>query len=105
MENFNLDDYDLKNYKRGDIVEGKVISIQNDNTLVISIPGSAIDGIIHLDHYTNDKSIESFKDIVKVGDTIKATVTKITEDEFLLSRLNQIDDELLDKLNQIKEDN
>ena len=105
MENFNLDDYDLKNYKRGDIVEGKVISIQNDNTLVISIPGSAIDGIIHLDHYTNDKSIESFKDIVKVGDTIKATVTKITEDEFLLSRLNQIDDEVLDKLNQIKDAN
>ena len=105
MENFNLDDYDLKNYKRGDIVEGKVISIQNDNTLVISIPGSAIDGIIHLDHYTNDKSIESFKDIIKVGDTVKATVTKKTEDEILLSRLNQIDDEVLDKLNQIKDAN
>ena len=59
MENFNLDEYDLKKFKRGDIVEGKVISIQNDNTLVVSIPGSAIDGIIHLDHYTNDKSIES----------------------------------------------
>ena len=105
MEEFNMDDLDL-NFKRprkGDVVEGEVISIRDDNTIYVDIQ-SFTEGTMYLDHYTNDKNVTSFKGLVKVGDKITCTVTKVTEDNVYLSRLNQINEEGFKKVIDAKND-
>ena len=105
MEEFNMDDLDL-NFKRprkGDVVEGEVVSIRDDNTIYVDIQ-SFTEGTMHLDHYTNDKNVTSFKGLVKVGDKITCTVTKVTEDNVYLSRLNQINEEGFKKVIDAKND-
>ena len=60
---------------------------------------------MHLDHYTKDASVESFKDIVKVGDEIEAEVMKVSEDSIFLSRLNLLKHENFLSLVSKKENN
>ena len=81
-----------KKIKKGDKVTGEIVSIIDDKTIAISL-GQFTEGIMHLDHYTKDKNVESFKDLVKVGDTIEATVTSVSEEHIYLSHLNQLADE------------
>ncbi len=104
MENFNMDDYDFdfKRPKKGDVVEGVVISIKDDKTIYVDIQ-SFTEGTMYLEYFTKDPNVTSFKDIVKVGDTIKCTVTKVTEDNVYLSRLNQINEEGFKKVIAAKE--
>lgn len=87
---FSMDELNFNLPKRGDTVEGVVARIVNDTTIMVDF-GSITEGTLHLDHYTLDKSITSFKDIVKVGDPIKAEVTKVEENDYgyriLLSNL------------------
>ena len=105
MEEF-MENYDLgfKRPRKGDRIEGEVISIADDNTIYIDVK-SFTEGTMHLDHYTKDPSITSFKDVVKVGDKITCTVTSVTEDHIYLSRLNQISEEGVKKLADAKENN
>ncbi|MBQ9124350.1 MAG: 30S ribosomal protein S1 [Acholeplasmatales bacterium] len=103
MENFNLDNVNVRKLHAGDKVEGEVVLV-TDNTIYLDIQ-CFTEGKMHLDHYTKDKSIESFKGIVKVGDKIKCEVAKVSEESILLSRLNQIGEENLNKLHDIKENN
>ena len=70
MENFNLDNVNVRKLHTGDKVEGEVVLV-TDNTIYLDIQ-CFTEGKMHLDHYTKDKSIESFKGIVKVGDKILA---------------------------------
>ena len=104
MENFNMDDLDLnfKRPKKGDVVDGVVISVPDDKTIYVDIQ-SFTEGTMYLDHYTTDKNITSFKGTVKVGDKIKCTVTKVTDDNVYLSRLNQINEEGFKKIADAKE--
>ena len=81
-----------KKIKKGDKVTGEIVSIVDDKTIAISL-GTFTEGIMHLDHFTKDKNVQSFEEVVKVGDTIEATVTSVTEDHIYLSHLNQLADE------------
>ncbi len=47
--------------------------------------GGATEGTIYLNELTLDK-VESAKDVVKVGDTIKAMAKKVDDEQILLSR-------------------
>lgn len=89
MENFELDmPMDLNVH---DVVEGEVVSIE-DKTIYLDVK-QFTEAVMHLDHYTNDKNVTSFKGLVKKGDKIKCQVTKISEDHIYVSRLNQLIEE------------
>ena len=89
MENFELEM--PKELRVRDVVEGVVVQIE-DNTIYLDVK-QFTEAVMHLDHFTNDKNVTSFKGLVKVGDTIKCQVTKITEEHIFVSRLNQLSEE------------
>lgn len=92
MEEFTMEKLNMpKRLRVGDRVEGTVVSVQ-DNTIYLDIHNFT-EGTMHLDHYTKDKSVNTFADIVKVGDVINCQVAKINEDNIYLSRLNQLNEE------------
>ena len=93
MENFKMEDLNMpKKLKIGDLIEGVVVSIPEDNTIYLDIKNFT-EGTMHLDHFTKDKSITSFRNVVKIGDVIKCQVAKVNEENIYLSRLNQIEEE------------
>lgn len=97
-ENFDMGSISLpKSLHVGDKLDGIVVSIADDNTIMLDIQNFT-EGTMHLDHYTKDKSVTSFKNLVKVGDVIKCEVAKVTEEHIYLSRLNQITVENFQKL-------
>ena len=105
---FDEMDYDFKKIKRGQIVEGEVLVIQ-DNVIIVNLHYIS-DGKMYLDHYTKDKNITSFKQLdIKVGDVIKCEVTSVKENddyhEILLSRLNEEKNEIYEKISKLMEDN
>lgn len=62
----------------GEIVEGKVISVKEDE-IVLNI-GYKADGIITRNEYSNQPGID-LRDVVKVDDTMKAKVIKVNDGE------------------------
>ena len=89
MEDFKMEDLSLpKKLRVRDQVTGTVVEVK-DKVIYLDIQNFT-EGTMYLEYYTKDKSIESFKDIVKVGDTIECEVTKINEENIYLSRLNQL---------------
>ena len=104
MENFKMEDLNMpKKLKIGDLVEGVVVSIPEDNTIYLDIKNFT-EGTMHLDHFTKDKSVSSFKGLVKLGDVIKCQVAKVNEDHIYLSRLNQIEEENFKEVVDAKND-
>jgi len=112
MENNNMSMEELlaeesnSQVRVGDIVEGEVVQIEERRAFVdIQQP---TEGEIYLNHFTNDKSVESFAGLLKVGDIIKAKVTKVEDTKngqsILLSCLDLIKDEALMELeSKVKE--
>ncbi|MDE7106428.1 MAG: (d)CMP kinase, partial [Anaeroplasmataceae bacterium] len=89
MEDFKMEDLSLpKKLRPKDHVVGTVVTI-TDKTIYLDIHNFT-EGTMHLDHYTKDKSVESFKGLVQVGDQIECEVAKINEENIYLSRLNQL---------------
>jgi small subunit ribosomal protein S1 len=89
MENF---DFEMpKELRVRDVVEGEVVQIE-DNTIYLDVK-QFTEAVMHLDHFTNDKNVTSFKGLVKIGYKIKCQVTKITEEHIFVSRLNQLSEE------------
>ena len=66
-----------------DVVEGTVVRVSNQE-VTVDISG-ATEGTIYLNELTLDK-VDSAKDVVKVGDTLKAMVKKVDDEQILLSR-------------------
>jgi (E)-4-hydroxy-3-methyl-but-2-enyl pyrophosphate reductase len=62
----------------GDVIEGKIISL-NDKEAFVNI-GYKKDGIIPLKEVTRDENV-SIKDIFNVGDTVKAKVVSLRNDD------------------------
>ena len=104
MEEFTMESFDMKKFKVGDVVEGEVVSFGDDKTIYLDIHAFT-EGTMHLDHYTKDKSITSFKQVVKIGDVIKCEVAKVTEENIYLSRMNQIQEENFKKIVAAHENN
>lgn len=89
MEELLMDNVQVKDFKVGQKVSGKVVSIVSDTEIALDIQWIT-EGVMHLDHYTKDPEIFSFKQVVKVGDVIECEVAKKTEDHIYLSRLNEL---------------
>lgn len=66
----------LKTVHKGEIVEGTVIDVKEDE-IVLNI-GYKADGIISKNEYTNDSSVD-LRDVVKVGDTMEAKVLQVND--------------------------
>lgn len=89
MENIKMEDLNLpKKLRIGEKLVGTVVSI-SDKTIYLDIH-QFTEGTMHLDHYTKDKNIDSFKGLVKIGDEIACEVARITEENIFLSRLNEL---------------
>ncbi len=88
MENFELD---TKELKVKDVVEGEVVQIEDDK-IYLDIK-QFTEAQMHLDHYTTDKTITSFKGLVNKGDKIKCQITKIDDEKIFVSRLHQLSEE------------
>lgn len=113
MENMSMEEllksYDEDQVKRGEVLEGTIISMPDDKTVVVAIKNT--EGTLHLDHYTKDKNVTSFKEVVKVGDTIKVKVATITTKEtkneehtkILLSCLDIVDEKVIEELKSLTE--
>ena len=107
-----LNDYENKPTLRvGDIVEGVVVSIPDDKTLLLDIK-SFTEGTLHLNYFTKDKDVTSFKGLVKLGDKFTCKVTKIENGQgrndhslIMLSRLDQLKGEAFDSLIKAKDEN
>ncbi|MDE5566714.1 MAG: (d)CMP kinase, partial [Anaeroplasmataceae bacterium] len=93
-ENFKMEDLDLPKRPRvKDKVTGTVVKVE-DKTIYLDIK-SITEGIMHLDHYTTDATVSSFKGLVKEGDVIECEVAKVSETKdgetnIYLSRLHQL---------------
>ena len=107
-----LNDYSAKpNVRVGDVVEGVVVSIPDDKTLLLDIH-SFTEGTLHLNYFTKDQNVTSFKGLVKIGDKLTCKVTKIENGQgrndhslIMLSRLDQLKGEAFDKVVAAKENN
>ena len=79
--------YELKTLNRGDVVTGTVISVK-EKEILIDIQYSS-EGTMYLNAY--GEKIDSFKDVVKVGDEITAVVNSVSErDDSILVLLTRI---------------
>ena len=72
-----LDEFEVTIHN-GEIVEGKVISVKEDE-IVLNI-GYKADGIISRNEYSNQAGID-LREVVKEGDTMKAKVLKVNDGE------------------------
>lgn len=77
--------YNIKKFRVGQIVEGEVVSV-TDNEVLVDFQ-YATEGKIYLDKLTLD-NVGSAKEIYKVGDKITAKISKLTDEMALLSRLD-----------------
>ena len=67
-----------KTVRNGDIVEGQVIDVKEDE-IILNI-GCKADGIITKNEYTNDPNVD-LREIVHPGDTLEAKVVKVNDGE------------------------
>ena len=69
-------------YKVGDVVDAKVVSITPFGAFAQIIPG--IDGLIHISQIAN-KRVTNVKDVLSIGDEVKAKITEIDIDKKRIS--------------------
>ena len=76
--------------KKGDIVKGEVVQV-GERVAYVDL-GQPSEGVIYINHYTQDKDVTSFKGLLNVGDEITAKVSDIHEgDEGLSIKLSCLD--------------
>lgn len=85
MNEMEKNEFETKFYKVGDEITGNVISV-SEKSISLDI-NTWTEGTMYLDYYTLDKNITSFKGLVNIGDVIDCKITKISEEQILLSRL------------------
>lgn len=76
-------EFDFIKLRRGQVVEGEVVQV-TDQEVAVDI-NYVTEGIIYKSAI-DIKDVTSCKDVVKVGDVIKAIVNKVDDEEVLLSR-------------------
>jgi len=93
-------DYDFKNIKVGEIVEGIVIQV-NDNEILLDL-NYVLEGTIYINEFTQEK-VDSFHDIIAEGDVVTALVKKIDDERgtVLLSRMGILKDETYLKIKEL----
>ncbi|WP_339249969.1 30S ribosomal protein S1 [Sporosarcina sp. FSL W8-0480] len=81
-EEMNLDE--LNGYKEGDRVTGKVTKIE-DKSVMVEISGAPFDGVIPISELSS-LHIEKASDAVQVGDELELLITKVEDENFVLSK-------------------
>ena len=66
----------LKTIHNGQIVEGTVIDVKEDE-VVLNI-GYKADGILTRNEYTNESNVD-LREVIKVGDTMEVKVLKVND--------------------------
>lgn len=84
MTNELLDNYMIRNYRKGQIIEGEVVAV-TDNEVSVDF-GYYTEGTIPL-HNLTLQEISSARDFVQLGDRIQAVISQIQEDQILLTRI------------------
>lgn len=73
-----------QNFKEGDIVKG-VAAVVEDKAVTVSIEGAPFDGIIPISELSS-LHIEKASDLVSVGDEMELIITKVEDENFVLSK-------------------
>lgn len=81
-EEMNLDE--MNGYKEGDRVTGKVTKIE-DKSVLIEISGAPFDGVIPISELSS-LHIEKASDAVQVGDELELIITKVEDENYVLSK-------------------
>jgi len=81
-EEMNLDA--MNGYQEGDRVTGKVTKIE-DKSVTVEISGAPFDGVIPISELSS-LHIEKAGDAVSVGDELDLIITKVEEDNYVLSK-------------------
>ncbi|MCG7343018.1 30S ribosomal protein S1 [Sporosarcina sp. ACRSL] len=81
-EEMNLDE--MNGYKEGDRVTGKVTKIEYKSVLV-EITGAPFDGVIPISELSS-LHIEKASDAVQVGDELELIITKVEDENYVLSK-------------------
>lgn len=81
-EEMNLDE--LNGFKEGDRVTGKVTKIE-DKSVMVEISGAPFDGVIPISELSS-LHIEKASDAVQVGDELELLITKVEDENFVLSK-------------------
>ncbi|MDW0115571.1 30S ribosomal protein S1 [Sporosarcina thermotolerans] len=81
-EEMNLDE--LNGYKEGDRVTGKVTKIE-DKSVMVEISGAPFDGVIPISELSS-LHIEKASDAVQVGDELELLITKVEDENYVLSK-------------------
>lgn len=80
---------ETKEVKIGDTVQGEVLTIDENNQLIVGIEGAGVEGVVPF-REISAAPIENIEDVVKVGDVLDLVVIKQIKDKengaFLLSR-------------------
>ena len=71
-------------FKEGDIVKGVAVSVE-DKAVTVSIDGAPFDGIVPISELSS-LHIEKASDLVSVGDELSLIITKVEEENFVLSK-------------------
>ncbi len=80
-EEMNLN---TKEFKEGDLVKATVAQV-DDKSVIVSIEGAPFDGIVPISELSS-LHIEKASDAVSVGDTLELMITKVEEENFVLSK-------------------
>ena len=73
-----------QNFKEGDIVKGVAVKVE-DKAVTVSIEGAPFDGIVPISELSS-LHIEKASDLVSVGDEMQLIITKVEEENFVLSK-------------------
>ncbi len=92
--------YESKTLNNGDIVEGTVVEVRN-NEVIVDLGGFKYNGQLAADQLTDDPALKP-SDVVKEGDTIKVYVVGVNDAEgkVVLSRKKLV---AMESWNKIKE--
>ena len=71
-------------FKEGDIVKGVAAKVE-DKAVTVSIEGAPFDGIVPISELSS-LHIEKASDLVSVGDELQLIITKVEEENFVLSK-------------------
>lgn len=78
--NLNVD----QEFREGDIVKGTAVKVE-DKSVTVSIEGAPFDGIVPISELSS-LHIEKASDVVSEGDELQLMITKVEEENFVLSK-------------------
>ncbi|WP_342463186.1 30S ribosomal protein S1 [Ureibacillus sp. FSL K6-8385] len=90
-----------REFHEGDIVKGVAVKVE-DKAVIVSIEGAPFDGIVPISELSS-LHVEKASDVVSVGDELELMITKIEEENFVLSKRKVDALKAWDKLEELYE--